>query len=68
MVEYTTLKVDETRSAEDYLKHLSRSTHLDADAVKKLRRILLNFTSRYPPRIKNKQLSTFYLEQVLNFF
>ncbi len=61
IVEYSTSKIDDYQSAEDFIKVLYKNTHLGADVVKKLRKILVNFTTRHPPRIKDKQLSTFYL-------
>ncbi len=40
---------------------LYRNTHLGPAVVKKLRKILIAFTRRYPPRVKGRELSTFYL-------
>lgn len=68
VMEYYSSKGDECQSAEDFIKHLFKSTHLGAIEVKKLRKILVTFVGRYPPRVKNRELSIFYLEQVLCFF
>lgn len=68
IVEYSTSKVDDHQSSENFIKTLYKNTHLGADVVKKLRKILINLTTKHPPQIRNRELSTFYLEQVLTFF
>lgn len=54
IVEYSGSKVDDYQSAEHFIKTFYKSTHLGADVVKKLRKILINFTTKHPPKVKGK--------------
>jgi hypothetical protein len=41
---------------------------ISSGLLRKLRRIFLAFMKKYPPKIKGKELSYVYLDQVLCFF
>ena len=68
MVEINSLKYKEHQTAAEFLTHFFNEVHLRSVDIKKLRKILLNFIELYPPAIRGRELSTFYLRQVLELF
>ena len=52
----------------NYINILFTKTRISSLSLRRLRRIFLAFMKKYPPKIKGKELSYVYLDQVLTFF